>query len=207
MLTLKELKSIPFQMKGKKAYTSESVDIYVESAEKLVEQLYSANSDLEDKMTILADKLEEYISKEDSIKETLLSAQRVRDSIISDAKAQAEEIIEESKKEARETSDDLKRSVQDEQKKFIALQKEVSAFKTKILSLYKEHLESISEVPNIRDEEIELHNISQEEKEDSVGIVDDNPPAYSNDDEDLTFTKSDDEYSGDTESEGFKINF
>ena len=199
MMTLKELKSIQLEAKGRNAYKAESVDTYMDMVENLVEELYAANAELEEKMTILADKLEEYIAREDSITETLLSAQKVRDSIINDANAQAADIIAISQREAKDTIDDIRASIREEQQHYIALQKEVSDFKTRVLSLYKTHLDSISEIPNF---EHESENADSESAEYSAAVA-----AEEVTETELGFAFRGEPEVSDESEEGFKITF
>lgn len=72
------------------------------------EAVYNENKELYRKMEILANKIEEYRSEEDSIKTALITAQKMADRITKDAKEKAEEKLSESASTAQQTVMDAK---------------------------------------------------------------------------------------------------
>lgn len=72
------------------------------------EAVYNENKELYRKMEILANKIEEYRSEEDSIKTALITAQKMADRITKDAKEKAEEKLTESAATAQQTVMDAK---------------------------------------------------------------------------------------------------
>ncbi|MBR2134202.1 MAG: DivIVA domain-containing protein [Eubacterium sp.] len=70
------------------------------------EAIFDENKELYRKMDILANRIEEYRADEDSIKKTLITAQKMADKVTSDANLQAEKTISESRESAQNTVND-----------------------------------------------------------------------------------------------------
>ena len=150
-------------------YKTESVDGYLTTIASYVDQLEKEKASLESKLQILADKIEDYRKDEDSLREALLGAQKLGQTVINDAKAKAEVLHRESKEEAEKLLSDAKaqsekmlseahasadkvvegtkREIEKEQRNLARMQREVSSFKSKLLNLYKAHLDLITALP------------------------------------------------------------
>ena len=76
MLKPEQISNAQFTLVGKGAYRAEEVDAFLKSTADSYEQLSAQNADLMKKMGILAQKIEEYRAEEDTIKTTLLTAER-----------------------------------------------------------------------------------------------------------------------------------
>lgn len=94
MLTPVQLKSHIFQQSGRNAYKSEDVDSFFAEVTASYEQMFRENGELIKRIGLLADKLEQYKSDEDIIKSAVLSAQRVADQIVREAKQSVEGIAD-----------------------------------------------------------------------------------------------------------------
>ena len=88
------------------------------------------NEDLLKKMSVLADKIEEYRSDEENIRAALLGAQRMGDGIIKEARAKSDEILREADAKAKYLISEAQRNIAKEQLTLSEIQKEVSDFKT-----------------------------------------------------------------------------
>lgn len=122
MFTPEEIRSVEFNKSTVGGYRSTDVDYFIEDVAVTVETLNKENTELKKKLEVLASKIEEYRSDEDSIHIALVNAQRLadqlkkdaqkthdelmskaeskRDKIISEAQAQSSEMMEEAKKRA-----------------------------------------------------------------------------------------------------------
>ena len=89
MLTPEIIKQKSFQTSGRGSYRAEDVDNFFLEVSASYEQMYRENTDLIKKISILAKKVEEYRADEDSLKMALLRAQKLADSIVSEAKETA----------------------------------------------------------------------------------------------------------------------
>ena len=93
MLTLKQIQEVEFASKGGR-YEREDVDIFLSDVAADYERLQTQNSELMQKLGILADKIEEYKRDENSIHTALVGAQRLADQMIKDAEVKAKEITD-----------------------------------------------------------------------------------------------------------------
>lgn len=101
MLTPDKIKAKEFQTTGRGSYRAEDVDAFLEEVYASYAQAFKENGEIIKKMSILANKVEEYKKDEDSLKQALLSAQKLADKIVSDAKQSVEQELADSKEQAQ----------------------------------------------------------------------------------------------------------
>ena len=106
MLTPQEVSTHAFTKAMMGGYNMAMVDEFLDELTEDYTALYKENDALKKKMKVLVDKVEEYRATEDSMRATLLTAQRMADNIIHEAEnkrgvllSQAETDIEARKKE------------------------------------------------------------------------------------------------------------
>ena len=103
MLTPNQIREIGFATKGGR-YDREDVDIFLSDVAADYERLQHQNSELIQKMGVLADKIEEYKRDENSIHTALVNAQRLADQMLKDAEVKAKEITDAADSHARLTT-------------------------------------------------------------------------------------------------------
>ncbi len=130
-------------------YRPDQVDEYMNKVGVAISRLMEENRQLEDKLEILAAKVEEYRSDEESLRAALLGAQKLGDSVIRDSKNKAEIIIRDATVRAERLVEASQTKLNREQSNLTRLQKEVSDFKAKLLGIYKQHLEVVSALPEL----------------------------------------------------------
>ena len=106
MLKPEQISNAQFTLVGKGAYRAEEVDAFLKSAADSYEQLTSQNADLMKKMSILAQKIEEYRAEEDTIKSTLLIAERTAKAVRQEAEDEKAATIAAAKAEQAEVIED-----------------------------------------------------------------------------------------------------
>ena len=104
------------------------------------------------KIEVLAEKVEQYREDEDSLRSALIGAQKLGDSVIRESKSKAEYILREAQAQADQILENAQKSIEKEQMALIKMQKEVTKFKNRLLTLYRQHLEMISALPEYDDE-------------------------------------------------------
>lgn len=195
MLTPDQIKSKEFHTTGKSSYKAEEVDEFLNEIHASYDQMFRENANIIKKMSILANKVEEYKKDEDSLRQALLSAQKLADRIVSEAKEtsekqlseasqQAEDMlsdatqkadkilddarrmadtkIHEANKQADEIIGGINRKVTQENLVLEMLKKEVAAFRTKMMDMYKEHLTLLDRLPTYSEETEEVQDIEPE---------------------------------------------
>ena len=71
--------------KGLSGYKVEEVDSYIDKVLDTIKDLKDQNEVLEEKIGVLAESLQKYREDEDSLREALLGAQKMGDSIVKNA--------------------------------------------------------------------------------------------------------------------------
>lgn len=164
MFTSDEIRQITFE-KVMRGYRPEDVDSFMERIADDFEALEKEKKDLEEKMYLLAEKVEQYKTEEESIKNTLISAQRLGESIISDARTKSDSIIREATIKKNDIISSAYSEIEGSEETIKRLRKEVSDFKRNILSLYKTHIEALSALPEEKAPAKEAEtSVSAEEK-------------------------------------------
>lgn len=150
-------------------YRTDEVDRYIEQLNEQIRSLQAEKTDLMGKMKILAEKINEYRQDESNLKDALLGAQKMGSAIVKEAQAKADTMIADAKNrsermlyEAQRASDEavggIRAQVEHEKLTLAKMQKAVADFKSKLLSLYKVHLNAISSLPDMEEEYEEIYN-------------------------------------------------
>ena len=134
MFTSEEIRRVSFE-KSVRGYKPEDVDDFIESVANDFESLEKDKKDLEEKLYVLAEKVEQYKADEESIKVTLINAQRLGESIISDAKDKAETILREATIKKNNIISSAYAEIEGSEDAVRKLRKEVSDFKHTVPSL------------------------------------------------------------------------
>ena len=157
-------------------YRQDEVDAFLEQIANEFRALQAEKDDLERKVEVLANKIEEYREDEDSLRSALIGAQKLGDSVIRESKSKAETILLDAKVEAAKIVETAQRNVEIEQTALVTMKKEVTKFKNRMLTMYRQHLDLIATLPEYADELIANENAAlenaQEAEEVSVPVVD-----------------------------------
>ena len=148
-----------------RGYRPEEVDAYLDQVAAELERLQTEKADLEKKMYILAEKVDQYRNDEETLKTALLNAQRMGESVIHEARQKAETILYDATNKANQARDEALEKVAEEELLLSRLKAEVAHFKSDILNLYKQHIESLSLLPG---EEKKKPNSQKNEEEPAV---------------------------------------
>ncbi len=150
-------------------YRPEEVDRYIDQLNEQIRSLEAEKADLLGKMKVLAEKINEYRQDEANLKDALLGAQKMGSAIVKDAQAKADAMITDAKTrsermlyEAQRTSEEavggIRAQVEHEKLTLAKMQKSVADFKSRLLSLYKMHLNTISSLPDMEEEYEAIYN-------------------------------------------------
>lgn len=93
MLTPAKIKNHHFEASGRNAYKADSVDSFFEEVAESYEQMFRENGEMYKKISLLAERLEEYRNDEDNIRNALLTAQRMAEQIQREAKEKADTLL------------------------------------------------------------------------------------------------------------------
>ena len=148
MFNADEIRQITFE-KVVRGYRPEDVESFMEKIADEFETLASEKHEIESQLYILAESIERYKSEEEAIKTTLINAQKLGESIIAESRQKAEAIL----KDANIRKNDILASAHEEfamyEENLARIKKETNDFKINVLSMYKDHIESLSKVPEL----------------------------------------------------------
>lgn len=186
MLTPNDISNKRFEKSPFGGYKPEEVDSFLSEIAVSYERLYEAKEAAEEKMEVLAEKLEEYRANEDSLRTVLLGAQKLGDNIIRDSKAKAEVIISDAEGQVKQVFSESEDKINKERETLATLQKETAEFKKRLIAMYKQHLELISLMPE-QEEKPEQEEPEQEPAPVEEAFAQDIPAPASDPEEDAFF--------------------
>lgn len=101
MLTPKDLRNHQFQMSGRNGYLAADVDDYMDEVYNSYDQMFRENAEIVRKLQVLADRLAKYKDDEENIRNALVEAQRMKNSIIVEAQQKAQGQLSETEEKIR----------------------------------------------------------------------------------------------------------
>ena len=102
MLTPQEVSSHAFTKAVMGGYNMAMVDEFLDELTDDYTALYKENATLKAKMKVLVEKVEDYRATEDSMRATLLTAQKMADSIVREAEAKRDQILAQAESDAKD---------------------------------------------------------------------------------------------------------
>lgn len=128
MLTPQEVSSHAFPKAVMGGYNMASVDEFLDELTDDYSALYKENAALKSKLKVLVEKVEDYRATEDSMRATLLTAQKMADSIVKEAEAKRDGMLAEARAAATEQTSRLQAEVEATQRRLQAGKQELAEF-------------------------------------------------------------------------------
>ncbi|MBQ3229402.1 MAG: DivIVA domain-containing protein [Clostridia bacterium] len=157
MLAPHELKNKQFQ-KTFKGYSPQEVDEYIEFVLEKYTEAYRENNELERKLRIVVTNLDEIKDEEESIRSTLISAQKMAEKIIADANDRADIITGAIKDRCDGVIAEFRQQLQAEKEKAWVMRTRIIDFKKQVYELYGQHIEELKDLSVNEIEDIVLPN-------------------------------------------------
>lgn len=152
MISPQEIRTITFD-KVLRGYRPEDVDALLKQLAEQIDTITAQNHENEEKLYILAQKIEEYRKDEDNLKIAFLNAQRMGENVIREAKQKAENILREAGIRADDMTRTAKEEAHEQELHFEHIKAEVAQFKNNVLGLYKQHIETLTTLPGDEEEQ------------------------------------------------------
>lgn len=150
MLTPQEVSTHAFTKAAFNGYNMAMVDEFLDELTDDYTQLYKENAALKAKMKVLAEKVEEYRSTEESMRATLLTAQRMADTIVQEAEARRDEILANAGDEALARAGAAKKEVVDLEERMRQGRQEMARFIAAGRELCSRELKFLESLPQMR---------------------------------------------------------
>lgn len=146
MLTPLDIENKRFSKQVMNGYNVNEVDDFLDELTLEYEKLYKENAELKQKREELGTDVDKYKDIENTLKSTLVMAQKTADEVTAVAKEQAEQIIKDAEFSAKSSVEELNSQIMLKQKEFEDLKKQFDVYKAKMESLLISQLELLKDV-------------------------------------------------------------
>ena len=128
-------------------YNMAAVDEFLDELTDDYTALYKENTTLKAKLKVLVEKVEEYRATEDSMRATLLTAQRMADSIVHEAEAKRDQLLREAESQAQEQVIQYRRELEEAEDRLRQGREELARFVASGRELLNKELRFLEELP------------------------------------------------------------
>ena len=149
MLTPQEVSSHAFTKGLMGGYNMAMVDEFLDELTDDYTALYKENAALKAKMKVLVEKVEDYRATEDSMRATLLTAQKMADSIVREAEARRDNLLAQAESDARERIAQIQREVEAAEDRLRQGQRELAQFIAAVQKVCGQELKFLEELPQL----------------------------------------------------------
>lgn len=149
MLTPQEVSSHSFTKGFMGGYNMAMVDEFLDELTDDYTALYKENAALKAKLKVLVEKVEDYRATEDSMRATLLTAQKMADSIVREAEARRDNLLAQAETDARERIAQIRREVEAEETRLRQGQQELARFIETTQKVCNQELRFLEELPQL----------------------------------------------------------
>ncbi len=150
MLTPQEVSTHAFTKAVMGGYNMAMVDEFLDELTDDYTSLYKENAALKAKLKVLVEKVEDYRATEDSMRATLLTAQKMADSIVREAEAKRDAMISDAELNAKARIESLRQEAEVAEKRLQAGQLELAKFvaaSREVCNRQLKYLETLPELP------------------------------------------------------------
>ena len=159
MLTIDEIKNISFRKASfSGGYKAEDVDAFIEEVIASFEQLKKEKTNLVHKIDRLATRLEEYRADEETVRNALLTSQKMSDACIKEAREKAAKIVRDAEEKAQALLVEANNMTALEKENYLQLQADAVNLRAELIELYRSHIQAIDDLPT----SVDLEKAEQE---------------------------------------------
>jgi len=149
MLTPQEVSTHAFTKAVMGGYNMAMVDEFLDELTDDYTALYKENAALKAKLKVLVEKVEDYRATEDSMRATLLTAQKMADSIVRDAEAKRDSMISQAEADAKTRIAALQQETADAEARLRRGQLELAQFIAASREVCNRQLQYLEQLPEI----------------------------------------------------------
>lgn len=147
MIASDDVRRVTFD-KAMRGYRCDDVDDYLKQVADSLDYLTAENDDLQKKLQVLAQRIEQYRAEEDTLHTALINAQRLGENVIKEAKQKAAEILRTANIKAEDREMRARDEVEIAMQRLANVQRETADFKRSLMDMYRKHIELISQIPD-----------------------------------------------------------
>lgn len=142
-----ELLNRKFEKSGFSGYKAADVDQFMAELSQAVSKENRETADLRRRLEETERKLSSYRDMEESLKNAMLSAQRLADQTAKDSKTRAELILRDAEIKAEKIVEKAEGEIIFRKEEAERIKREVSDFRRRMMQMYRQHLELITQLP------------------------------------------------------------
>lgn len=158
MITPEIIESKEFK-KGFRGYNEAEVDIFLDEIREDFEATLKENEALKEKLSMYKDQVGKYSSIEETLKETLITAQSAAEDTTNAANKKARVIVQEAELQSKQMIDKANNKVVEIRNEYESLVKEFKVFRNKFKSLLEDEMKNVDDIFN--DVETDRENFNQ----------------------------------------------
>ena len=150
MLTPQEVSTHAFAKAVMGGYNMAMVDEFLDELTDDYTALYKENAALKAKMKVLVETVEDYRATEDSMRATLLTAQKMADSIVHDAETKRDEILAQAQADAKARIGELHQEQEEAEERLRQGQLDLARFIAASRQICQQELELLERLPDLQ---------------------------------------------------------
>ena len=147
MISSEDVRRVTFE-KAFHGYRCDDVDDYLKQVAQSMDDLAAQNDDLQKKLVVLAQRIDQYRAEEDTLRTTMINAQRLGENVIREAKQKAAEIIRTANIKAEDREQRSRDDVELAKQEIVTLKSEADSFKRSLIEMYRKHINLINKLPD-----------------------------------------------------------
>ena len=147
MISSEDVRRVTFD-KAFQGYRREDVDAYLKEVAQAMDDLAAQNDDLQKKLVVLAQRIDQYRAEEDTLRTTMINAQRLGENVIREAKQKAAEIIRTANIKAEDREQRSRDDVELAKQEIVTLKSEADSFKRSLIEMYRKHINLLNKLPD-----------------------------------------------------------
>lgn len=149
MLTPQEIAEKEFVKAVFGGYDMAGVDEFLETLSADYAALYKENAILKSKIKVLVEKVEEYRSTEDAMRMALLTAQKMGDDMVKEAKEKSEAMLTNAQAESQEKLSDMQLQIEKEEARLKVAKEATAAYTREALTLTQKLEQFLTAIPGL----------------------------------------------------------
>lgn len=148
MLTPQDIQNKEFTKAVFGGYDMTIVDDFLEDVAEDYANLYKENSVLKSKIKVLVEKVEEYRSTEDSMRMALMTAQKMGDNLLAEAKQKSSDLLTTAEKQADEKMKTIDASVRSEEARLSKAKEATNEFVHESQTIIQKYAAFLAKLPS-----------------------------------------------------------
>ena len=149
MMTPQEVSTRSFAKATLGGYNLAQVDEFLDALTENYTALYNENAILKNKLKVLSETVEEYRATEETMRKTLLAAQKMADDMVEEAKKKRAEMVGEAEKNAQKRVSDLEKAVAAEEYRLKKAQESTAIYVRKLAKFHDEEMAFLSNLGDL----------------------------------------------------------